>query len=181
MTQYYPTLADLPEHLSDWDALWAEYTCRDGTGHVHAAMGSRSEDGIEGTAELVAESVASCDGKHIGKDGRAHGKPHSAEEIRRAHSVAVASLITQEAEEWWTNLRHNIAMYQKWGGHMPKAVIMVDKYDPAKTQILVTDQHGNPTIYPVHDGAFKLPDPREFGAVADDIAGWTIPKEKTDG
>ncbi len=184
-----PTFRDLPEHLSDWGALWGQYVCQDGSGHVHTMLGDVDGDGIEGTAEQIAEQMATCEDKHIGPTGKSHGFKHSQVEIDRAYHAVVASLLSGESEMQWTELRHNAAMYEKWGDHMPKVVLMPDHDDPTKTTVLVTDQQGDPHLYDARKGTFELPDPRDMKdkdgkpivATPSDYAGWLLPKENEDG
>lgn len=154
-------LEDLPEHLP---YLYAEYQCVGS--HAHSFSGHLELDGIEGTAEGLAEAVAICnEDRHNG-----HGKMHPRSDVENAYHQGVAQLLTNDAELRYQELRHNIAMHEKWGGPMPALVMMPDNDDPAKWNMIVTDQQGNPHMVPVPNPG--MPDPREVGARPDPILGW---------
>jgi hypothetical protein len=154
-------LEDLPEHLP---FLYAEYQCVGS--HAHSFCGDRQMDGIEGTAEGLAEAVAACnEDRHNG-----HGATHPRSDVENAYHQAVAQLLTSDAEFRYQELRRNIANFQKWGGPMPAMVMMPDGDDPKKWNMIVTDQHGDPHMVPMANPG--MPDPREMGAQPNPILGW---------
>jgi hypothetical protein len=170
------TLADLPKELP---FLWAEYDCKDGSGHTHCVGGDIFEDGIEGTAELLASAVEHCEG-HVDKYGISHAFPHPEEEVQNAYHIAVATLLTDSAQRVYAELRQRIARYEKWGGHVPEAIMMPSKDDPNKWDMIVVDPRTAEPHYVEMDQSVmrEMPDPREFGAKPDPVAGWKMPRRR---
>jgi hypothetical protein len=159
--------------------LWAEYTCKDGSGHTHAAGGDPMEDGIEGTATLLADSVAHCEG-HVDKHNVSHAFPHSQEEVNQAYHSAFSQLVDGKAAEVYKDIKHKMELHAKWGGPVPAAVMLPKRDDPTQWEIMVTDERtGEPYIYPMYDNVMdQFPDPREYGARKNDVAGWTMPRRR---
>ena len=143
-------------------------------GHSHQVFADRIIDGIEGGADMLAESVANCSPER--HDG--HGRQHTHDEIEQAYKEAVRQFLTRNVVEEFVELRHKILMYQKWGGHMPGFMVMPSNKDPEKWQVMKPDDQGNPVLYDVQGNPMELPDPRDTGARADDAMGWKYARRR---
>ena len=172
----------LPERI---DFLYAEVEveCLNDEGevtgemHTHQVYGDVTGDVLEGTAEMLAESVLFCHQGHIGDDGKKHGRNHRSDDVARAYKEAIEQMLKPEdVQNRWSELLRKIRVWKRWGSKrpVPEAVIMPRADDPDEHDILVTDSEGTPTIYGAPKGF--MPDPREFGAKPNDIMGWDMPK-----
>lgn len=174
------SLADLPERLP---FLYAHVTveCIDEDGrpngslHTHQIFADPLEDGIEGAAELLAEAVETCGGKHYGRSGRKHGQKHRDADVKRAFSECMRMLLSDEGQREWSALRRELVRYAKWGGPVPEAVVIPDQDNPGKWLAVVTDDEGNARTVRAPQDAIGLPDPREFGLKKDPILGYRVP------
>ena len=143
-------------------------------GHSHQVFADRRSDGIEGGADMLAESVANCSpDKHDG-----HGRHHSHEDIENAYKEAIKQFLTRDVVEDFVQIRHKILMYQKWGGHMPGFMVMPNAEDPNKWQAMAPDEEGNPVLYDLKGNPMDLADPRETKARPDDTMGWKYARRR---
>ena len=166
-------LEDLPEELP---FRMAEWHCEDGTGHTHQAYGDIHEDGIEGTATLLAEAILACnEAKHKG-----HGRGHSLYEARKAYDAAITQLLLEDDRKTYAELKQKIARAQKWGGPVPELVLTPNPEKPGEWDAIVSHPvTGEPSLYAVRGNEVGLPDPREIGAKPHPLGlGWLTKRKR---
>ena len=145
--------------------IWVQYWAEDAP-HGHLVLLS---DGlvpevdiygdIEGCAEELAKAFMKCnEDRHKGK-----GITHSQQEIEQAYRVAVFQLQTKDFAADWADLNQKIAIFQKWGGHPPAAMLSYSPEDPKQETLMVLDKNGNPHWYNIDKKMLGdiLPPPQE--------------------
>ena len=144
-----------------WISFWAE-----NAPHGHLVLLSDGlvplddiYSNIEDCATELAEAFAKCnEDRHHGK-----GLTHPHQEIEDAFRAGVEQLQTVDYAAEWADLNHKIAMFQKWGGHMPAAMLSYSPEDPKQETLMVPDKNGNPVFYNLKQKVLEdiLPPPQE--------------------
>lgn len=180
----------MPTHLGSDIAMpskWAyiEYEARptwdDGKGmwksHTHLVPMGDGQVCVLETEEaliLLADAVRACGSdRHEG-----HAYRHGDDEPQLAFEAGAHQLLTVDYDKEMRTLGKSIRMKKKWGGHMPAAVLMHDQ--EKKLQIMIPDQHGDPTFREVAPQYQDLlPTPTSDVARRDKLGiGWRIKKGK---
>ena len=77
------------------------------------------------------------------------GRTHSHEDVKAAFQMGVQQLLQKRPGEAYKQLLRRIALFRKWGGQVPAAVLLPTQDDPQKWKMAVPDRHGDPVFYDV--------------------------------
>ena len=116
---------------------------------------------MEGYAAEFAEVILVCNPtKHGGR-----GRTHTHKDAQKAFTAAMQQLLTRDYRAEWADQLRKEAMFKKWGGHMPAAVISYHPENPKQETLMVPDKQGNPVWYNIGKKRHVLKDildrPRE--------------------
>ena len=156
--------------MGNYPYVWVEYWPVNST-HAHQLIISTGDAaisevmvGIEGYAEELSESIIRCnEDRHKG-----HGRSHPPEEAEKAYKAAVAQLFDRDFEAETLEMKRKQRVFKKWGGQPPAALLLPTQDHGWQT--IITNQEGDPAMYPVRPGILDdiAPDPREVGAKPDE-------------
>ena len=179
--KYHPSFLPLMARIRErgYRSPYAYVSFDTAEGHTHhMPIGNGTDnlimmgDSVEDVAEAFIASIAACnETRHKG-----HGRTHDTSQFKKAYASAITQLLTTDFD---TEYAHQIwleKMHQKWGGHIPAAVLM-----PLEDQwrLLVPDFRGDPQFYNVRDGAMDgLPMPDEHNSMPAPLGHYAKPIEK---
>jgi len=172
---FVPLLDAIPERglLSPW--AYVEHWVGD-MAHQHLVGDGLENDiavgwtSLEGVADTLADSVLKCSNER-------HQAPHHPEEAEKAYKSALDQL----TQGWFDRERVFQVwlrqMYNKWGGHMPAAVIIPTGTEVTRWQLMMPDHRGDPLFYDVGNHTIEAPTPQDMKARYDADRGlWHVHK-----
>ena len=131
----------------------------------------------EDLAAELAESVMRCnETRHNGR-----GKTHSHADVEAAFATGYAQLASREGEHGLTHLEmlQRMWLYQKWGGHVPTAMIMPLAERRDQLTLMVPDEYGQPHFLDIRKEARReLEDvmPLDLESMVPDASGIGLTK-----
>lgn len=140
----------------------------DGEMNVYVQEGIDSvEVAAQDAGEQLAEAILLCSrDRHDG-----HGRKHSQFDAEMAFKAAFHQLVTKEFDRERAHTVWLRQMYDKWGGHIPAAVLVPDETDFEKWNMIVPDHRGDPEVRPLRKDAIEIPPPTPDIAEKSEV-GW---------
>ena len=138
-------------------------------------------DALEEIAISLAEELADAVARCTNERHKGHGRVHTAHQANEAFRQGIHQVLTTDyaAEERRRVLK--VFAYKRWGGPVPKAILLPDRDEPKKMNAIITNEQGDPFVYAVKDKRInELMVPPEKGKAIPDKEGigWRVDKRR---